>query len=122
MPLSVYHLTYCDSLERHRYLATVEREVSVMSNLIEFKGHIVIPMDSVGGGSQVRHAVCGHQGCVHGVVGGCRWEGCASNIQLIEFSGHIVMFGGISQVGQCIRTRGGNMQPAVISMEGWRVG
>eukprot|EP00798_Chlamydomonas_sp_ICE-L_P001796 gene1796-33216_t len=45
-PMAVYHLSYSDSLEQQRYLAAVERELSVMSNLIEFKGHIMIPQDA----------------------------------------------------------------------------
>ena len=45
MPLIVHSMTYSDSLEGQAHLSAVERERQALASLIEFKQHIVIPVD-----------------------------------------------------------------------------
>ncbi|MEW5305380.1 MAG: hypothetical protein WDW36_007923 [Sanguina aurantia] len=48
----VHQLAYADSMETKKYMASVAREQRAFTNLIEFKSHVVVPLDS-GPGSQV---------------------------------------------------------------------
>ncbi|MEW5320262.1 MAG: hypothetical protein WDW38_011346 [Sanguina aurantia] len=49
----VHQLAYADSMETKKYMASVAREQRAFTNLIEFKSHVVVPIDS-GPGSQQR--------------------------------------------------------------------
>jgi hypothetical protein len=45
VPLVVHSMAYSDSLEGHAHLSEVERERQALVSLIDFKQHIVIPVD-----------------------------------------------------------------------------
>jgi hypothetical protein len=55
MPLVVHSMAYTDSLEGQAHLAASDRERRAMASLIEFKQHIVIPLDLAPGRQVCKH-------------------------------------------------------------------